>query len=97
MRIKCLFVLCLLFASVPLLSDTALANEHVLSTSESQEGIQYYNAAYDDEEPVRGFVRFYLRGMAGVVWIIVEWIAAILLYRGYTMLRSNFAGDGRAS
>lgn len=80
--------------TVLLITDPA-ANVHAATASEIQQATQQYNDAYHDEEPVRGFVRLYLR-VAGVVWVTVEWIAAILLYKGYRMLRPHFIEDTRA-
>lgn len=42
--------------------------------------------ARHDDEPTRRFVELFLRS-AGVVWVTVEWIAAVYLVRGYAMLR----------
>ncbi len=42
----------------------------------------------------RQFVGLFLR-TAGIVWIVVEWIAAIYLVRGFVLLRRWFAEGAR--
>lgn len=46
-----------------------------------------YFDVHGAEAPTRNFIHFYLR-LAGVVWVIVEWIAAIYLIRGHALVRS---------
>lgn len=71
------------------------APAHAAAANDNQEALRAYNQAYHEEDPVRGFVRLYLR-IAGVVWVTLEWIAAILLYKGYRMLRPHFTRDTSA-
>ena len=52
-----------------------------------QEG---YGQAVHEDEPTRRFVELYLR-IAGGVWILVEWTAAIFLVLGFRRLRRWFA------
>lgn len=42
------------------------------------------------DRPTRQFVGLYLRA-AGVAWILVEWIAAAYVIRGFVLLRRWFA------
>ena len=92
MRILFLTTLGFLAAWIIVLNTCASEPAYAATASESQQALQQYNDAYHEEEPVRGFVRLYLR-VAGVVWVAVEWIAAILLYKGYRMLRPHFTQD----
>lgn len=92
MRILFLTTLGFLMAWMLLMNTHSIESIHAATISESQQAIQQYNDVYHEEEPVRGFVRLYLR-VIGVVWITVEWIAAILLYKGYRMLRPHFIED----
>ena len=94
MRITFFFAIGFLVASTVVLIDARSETVHAATASESQQAIQSYNDAYHEEEPVRGFVRLYLR-VAGVVWVTAEWIAAIMLYKGYRMLRPLYIGDKR--
>ena len=92
MRIIFLATLSIVGTWIILMNTHALESIHAATASESQQALQQYNDAYHEEEPVRGFIRLYLR-VAGVVWVAVEWIAAILLYKGYRMLRPHFTED----
>jgi len=49
-------------------------------------GIRIGRAEY---EPVDNFVGAALR-VAGFAWIAIEWVAAVYLVRGYSLLRSWF-------
>lgn len=48
-----------------------------------------YKGALNDARAGYRFMEFYLR-VAGAVWVLVEWIAAVYLIRGYIMLRRFF-------
>jgi hypothetical protein len=49
-----------------------------------------YAGALEEHEPLQNVMRLYLR-LAGVVWVAVEWIAAIFLWKGYKLLSAHFA------
>lgn len=53
-----------------------------------------YLAARQEDRPTWQFVELFLR-VAGVVWIVVEWIAAAYLIRGFVLLRRWLAEDAR--
>lgn len=71
----------------PLWVAAAQMPEAVQSISEA------YQAAYEEDAPVRSFVYLFLR-LAGAVWIGVEWVAAIALVLGYRALRKAFPEPG---
>lgn len=48
-----------------------------------------YRGGLEDIRPGYRFVELYVR-VAGAVWVVVEWIAAVYLVRGYFMLRRFF-------
>ncbi len=79
-------VLCVLL--IGLLTTTVGAQQSLAPLDEA------YFAAHDAEAPIRNFVYLVLR-VAGVVWIVVEWIAAIYLIRGFNMLRLHIASRSR--
>lgn len=55
-----------------------------------------YRQALDDARVGYRFMELYLR-VAGAVWVIVEWIAAIYLMRGYWLLRRLFRGGSHVA
>ena len=46
-------------------------------------------------QPLQNAVYLYLR-LAGVVWITVEWVAAVVLVRTYFLVRRKFRTSGDA-
>ena len=76
----------LLIVIVCVLFSTSLA--HGQTTVETA-----YAVAEADVAPLRSFVHVYLR-VAGVVWIAVEWIAAVFLILGYRLLRARVDAEG---
>lgn len=57
---------------------------------------QAFQSAYDYDAPVRNAVHLYLR-IAGVVWITVEWVAAVVLVLAYRHLRRHFTAEEKPS
>lgn len=53
-------------------------------------GIDFLQAALQENQPYRNAVYLFLR-IAGAVWIAVEWVAAMLLWRAYRMLANAVA------
>lgn len=49
---------------------------------------RFYFDAHGEDEPVRNFVYLAHRA-AAVIWITVEWIAAIILVRAYAFLKTK--------
>ena len=54
-----------------------------------------YAVADAEAAPLRSFVHLFLR-VAGVIWIAVEWVAAIFLILGYRLLRARVHAAGGA-
>lgn len=52
-----------------------------------------YAEAAADIEPWQNAVRFYLR-LAGGVWVVVEWLVAFILWRGYRAFRATARRKG---
>ncbi len=52
--------------------------------------------AHEADAPYRNALYLYLR-VAGVAWIAVEWVAAVLLWRSYRLLKSAAAARRRSS
>ena len=52
--------------------------------------------AYNEDAPVRNIIHLYLR-LAGLVWIVAEWVAAFVLVRMYFFLPRylNLAEEGK--
>ena len=49
--------------------------------------------AYTEDAVYRNAVYLWLR-VAGVVWIVVEWVAAVILWRTYRLLADHVARRG---
>lgn len=48
-----------------------------------------YREAQAHFRPVQGLMQIYLR-VAGIVWIVAEWTAAIVLIRAYKLIATEF-------
>ena len=72
---------CILVATV-FSTATALAQMTTVEVDNA------YFTAHEADAPIRNFVYLSLR-LAGIAWVIVEWIAAIYLVRGYRLLRRH--------
>jgi hypothetical protein len=51
--------------------------------------------AHAADQPCRNAVYLYLR-LAGVVWVVVEWVAAVMVWRTYRLLRAAARERGLA-
>lgn len=77
----------LLFALVWIM-PTVFAQD-ATGNSNSAEAFWHAQARF---RPVQGLMQIYLR-VAGVVWIVAEWIAALVLIRAYKLVALNFSLD----
>jgi hypothetical protein len=83
MNRRLLIIVTLLLIAAPLLHAYAATHASVS---------QSYALAVNDDQPVRNLLNLYLR-LAGVAWIAVEWIAALILWRASALLHKAAASQ----